>query len=45
MAAGKVSLGSMPDGGKTVEPSSPDVVFYSGGEDLWSRNRTGGGCY
>ncbi|MGX5056719.1 gp436 family protein [Enterobacter asburiae] len=45
VADGKITLGSAPGDGQTVEPSSPDVVFYCGGEDLWSRNRTGGGCY
>ncbi|MGX5053120.1 gp436 family protein [Enterobacter asburiae] len=45
VADGKITLGSAARDGQTVEPSSPDVVFYSGGEDLWGRNRTGGGCY
>ena len=45
VAAGKTGIGSNPENGSGVEPSSPDVTFYAGGEDLWSRRRTGGGCY
>jgi Mu-like prophage protein gp36 len=45
VAAGKTGIGSNPENGSVVEPSSPDVTFYAGGEDLWSRRRTGGGCY
>ncbi|WP_158780711.1 gp436 family protein [Pantoea sp. BAV 3049] len=45
VANGKVSIGSNPENGGSVDSSSPDVAFYSGGEDLWSRDRTQGGCY
>ena len=45
VANGKISIGSNTENGSSVETSSPGVAFYSGGEDLWSRNRTGGGCY
>lgn len=45
VASGKVGIGTNAENGGTVDSSAPDVAFYSGGEDVWSRNRTGGGCY
>lgn len=45
VADGKVSIGTSTQSGATVAVSSPDVEFYSDGQDLWSRRRTGGGCY
>jgi len=45
VASGKAGIGSNPENGGTVDASTPTVEFYSGGDDLWSRNRTGGGAY
>lgn len=45
VASGKVGIGANPENGGTIDASEPGVTFYSGGEDLWSRNRTGGGAY
>ncbi|MGK0740064.1 gp436 family protein [Yokenella regensburgei] len=45
VAAYKVSIGSNPENGGNIDAATPTVEFYSGGDDLWSRNRTGGGAY
>lgn len=45
VAAYKVSIGSNPENGGSIDAATPTVEFYSGGDDLWSRNRTGGGAY
>lgn len=45
VATGKAGIGTNPENGASVEGSAPDVFFYSGGEDLWSRRNTNGGCY
>lgn len=45
VATGKAGIGTNPENGASIEGSAPDVYFYSGGEDLWSRRNTRGGCY
>ncbi|KAF1366538.1 gp436 family protein [Yokenella regensburgei] len=45
VASHKVSIGSNPENGGGIDAATPTVEFYSGGDDLWSRNRTGGGAY
>ncbi|ECI3497709.1 DUF1320 domain-containing protein, partial [Salmonella enterica subsp. salamae] len=45
VAAGKVGIGSNPENGTVTETGGATTTFYSGGTDLWSRERTGGGCY
>lgn len=45
VAAGRVGIGSNTETGSTVESTATGTVFYAGDDDLWSRKRTGGGCY
>ncbi|MGK0600078.1 gp436 family protein [Yokenella regensburgei] len=45
VAGHKVSIGSNPENGGSIDAATPTVEFYSGGDDLWSRSRTGGGAY
>lgn len=45
VSAGKASIGTNPENGSSIESAAPSVAFYSGGDDLWSRDRTRGGCY
>ncbi|ELL1287594.1 DUF1320 domain-containing protein [Salmonella enterica] len=45
VAAGKVGIGSNPESGTVAETGGATTTFFSGGTDLWSRERTGGGCY